>query len=297
MSSLSYALVTPARNEAENLARLATCLADQTVTPTEWVIVDNGSTDETAAVAAELAQRQPWVRAIAQPADEGVVRGRPVVRAFQAGLRALRMLPDVVVKLDADVSFGPDYFERLLAAFEADPRLGIASGSAYELDGAGEWRQQFSTGSSVWGATRAYRLRCLEDVQPLDEEMGWDGIDRLKANMLGWRTTTVLDLPFRHHRQEGERDGVRRKAWAAQGRVSHYMGYRFWYMVLRALHHARREPAALAMIGAHAAAAVRRRPRCPDRAVREYLRQEQRLGTVLVRRREALGKTRPSPSS
>jgi biofilm PGA synthesis N-glycosyltransferase PgaC len=294
MSSHSYALVTPARNESENLGRLASCLVAQTVTPTEWVIVDNGSIDATAVVAAELAARHPWVRVITQPAEEGLVRGRPVVRAFQAGLRALQTRPDVIVKLDADVSFGRDYFERLLDAFAADERLGIASGSAFELDAAGEWRQQFSTGTSVWGATRAYRRQCLDDVQPLDEEMGWDGIDRLKANMLGWRTATVLDLPFRHHRLEGERDGARRKAWAAQGRVSHYMGYRFWYMVLRALHHARREPAALAMIGAHAAAALRRRPRCPDRAVRDYLRREQRLGTVLVRRREALGKAHPS---
>ncbi len=66
--------------------------------------------------------------------------------------------------------------------------------------------------------------------------------------MHGWRTEILLDLPFRHHRLEGERDGSRATAWATAGQGSYYMGYRSWYLVLRALHHARTEPAALAMI-------------------------------------------------
>jgi glycosyltransferase involved in cell wall biosynthesis len=291
MSGLSYALVTPARNEADNLRRLAGCLAAQTRQPSRWVIVDNGSTDSTLAVAWEFERTLPWVRVHEAPGADALDRGAPVVRAFQAGLNALRARYDVVVKLDADVSMEPEYFERLLAAFEGDPTLGIASGSAFEEGPDGVWRQQYATGGSAWGASRAYRWECLEDVLPLEEYMGWDGIDRLKANMRGWRTGTLVSLPFQHHRKEGERDGARRKAWAAQGDCAHYMGYRLWYLVLRALHNARREPAALAMIAGHVSAAVRRKPRCPDPAVRAYLRSEQRLGNLLQRRREALGKT------
>jgi glycosyltransferase involved in cell wall biosynthesis len=41
--SLSYVVVTPARDEAENLRRQAAWLAEQTHRPSEWVIVDNGS--------------------------------------------------------------------------------------------------------------------------------------------------------------------------------------------------------------------------------------------------------------
>jgi hypothetical protein len=50
----------------------------------------------------------------------------------------------------------PDYFERLFQAFTQDPLLGIASGSAWELDD-GVWRQRLVTDVAVWGATRAYR--------------------------------------------------------------------------------------------------------------------------------------------
>jgi len=44
---LSYAIVTPARNEAANLTRLGACPTEQSQLPDKWVIVDNGSTDET----------------------------------------------------------------------------------------------------------------------------------------------------------------------------------------------------------------------------------------------------------
>ncbi len=85
--------------------------------------------------------------------------------------------------------------------------------------------------------------------------MGWDGIDEMKASARGWHTHALTDLPFKHHRVEGQRDGSRRRARIAQGRAAHYIGYRPSYLVLRSLHHARREPAALAMMWGYADAA------------------------------------------
>jgi biofilm PGA synthesis N-glycosyltransferase PgaC len=284
-----YALVTPARNEAENLERLAGCLLAQTVRPAAWVVVDSGSTDETPAVAERLAAEHPWISALAAPGERDAAPGAPVVRAFHAGLAALGERPDVVVKLDADVSFDPDYFERLLAAFAADTRLGIAGGACWEeQDGA--WRPTHVTGAHVRGASRAYRRACLEDVLPLEERMGWDGIDELKAAVNGWETRIVPGLGFRHHRPVGARDGGRHRRWLAQGRGAHYMGYRPWYLVLRTLHRARREPAALAMLWGYGAAALRREPRCADEAVRARLRSEQSVSRLPLRMREARGR-------
>ena len=107
-------------------------------------------------------------------------RGAPIVRALHAGIDALDLVPDVLVNVDADVTVEPDYFARLLDVFANDPSLGIASGSAWELED-GEWRQRFVTGGTVWGATRAYRWKCLQDVLPLEERHGWDGIDQLEG--------------------------------------------------------------------------------------------------------------------
>ena len=197
----------------------------------------------------------------------------------------------MIVKVDADVSFEPDHFERLLAEFTADPALGIASGNAVELED-GAWQPRYNTGASVWGAARAYRAACLQAVLPLERSMGWDGIDELKAHRRGWSTRTVVDLEFRHHRGEGERDGGSRwRPWTARGRAAHYMGYRPWFLVLRALHHARREPTALGMVWGYGSAVLGRREVCQDAGVRAELRRTQSLRTLAARRRRAIGAT------
>jgi poly-beta-1,6-N-acetyl-D-glucosamine synthase len=286
--ALSYALVTPVRDEAENLPRLSGAIEAQTLLPAAWVVVDDGSSDRTPVYARALAERLPWASFVELPSAHTVARGAPIVRSF---MRGLEEVPDaaVVVKLDADVSMAPDYFERLLRAFEADPRLGMASGSAYELV-RGRWEQRFGTRTSVWGAARAYRRECLVDVLPLEARMGWDSVDEHKAQLRGWRTMTLLDLPFRHHRAEAERDPSSYTAWRTQGDVCHYLGYRPSYVLLRAAFRALRNPAAVGLLTGYVGAAMRRQPPCSDVAVRARVREGQRLRTLPARVREARGR-------
>ena len=210
------------------------------------------------------------------------------MQALHAGLGSLDVSPDIVVNVDADVTMEPDYFERLLDAFERDPSLGIASGSAWEPHN-GVWRQRFVTGGTVWGATRAYRWACLQDVLPLEERHGWDGIDQLKARARGWRTQTFTDLAFRHHRPEGSRDGSTWKHWLANGDTAYFMGYRPLYLLVRTLHHLRRDPAAFGLVLGYLSAALRRSARMNDPDARAVLRADQSIRLLLQRRREAYG--------
>ncbi|HEY1316405.1 MAG TPA: glycosyltransferase family A protein [Gaiella sp.] len=286
----TYALVSPVRSEAENLARIAECLAAQTVLPACWIIVDNGSTDSTPTVVADLERRFAWVRSRSIPGADRALPGAPVVRAFHAGLELLPPeWPDVVVKLDVDTSFDERHFEGLLDAFRDDPRLGIAGGVCLEQDADGEWRPTHVTSDHVRGAVRAYRRACLRDVLPLEDGMGWDGIDEAKAQARGWRTRTIPALSFRHHRPVGARDGGSHKRRVAEGRGAHYMGYRPSYLVARSLFQARRDPRALAMIVGYLDSMIRRRPVLPDPDAVRVLREKQRLRTIRTRGREARG--------
>jgi biofilm PGA synthesis N-glycosyltransferase PgaC len=290
---LSYSVVTPVRNEAANIRRLAESLACQNQLPLTWVIVDTGSTDETTDIVDALVDSHPWIVATSLDGEDALVRGGPIARAFELGFACLPAMTDIVVKLDADTSFDPDYFERLVTEFDADPVLGMASGTCLELED-GTWRERHVTGSTVWGASRAYRRECLEGVLPLEHRMGWDGVDEFRANARGWRTRTFKQLPFRHHRREGERDGAPHRARIAQGRAARFLGYRFWYLALRAVWNARRDPAALAMIWGYVVAAFHREPRCADADARTYLRRQQSVQRLPARAAEAVGRRRGS---
>jgi biofilm PGA synthesis N-glycosyltransferase PgaC len=282
-----YAVITPVLNERENLARLAAALEAQTVRPRLWLIVDTGSDDDSLAIIRQLEEDLDWVQSTTL--DAGRARGGPIVRAFNAGMASVPEDVEVIVKLDADISFDADYFETLLAAFASEPSLGIASGTCFEQQG-GEWLERHVTADHVWGAIRAYRAACLRDVSPLEERMGWDGIDVLKANARGWRTGIVPGLAFRHHRGEGSRDGSRAAPWLARGRAAQYMGYRPSFLVFRACHHALGDPMALMMIAGWLKPVLKREPICDDPIARDYLRRQQRLREIPARLREARGR-------
>jgi poly-beta-1,6-N-acetyl-D-glucosamine synthase len=291
---LSYGIVTPVLNEENDLGRLASCLIGQTVVPSAWIIVDQGSVDATPMIVKTLAVEHPWIR-LCPTEGEDLARGAPIVRAFHAGIAELDPALDVVVKLDADISMKADHFQRLLQEFARDPCLGIASGIAYEEQADGVWRQRHATGAGVWGACRAYRRECLDELLPLEEHMGWDGLDLAKAAVKGWRTRLLLDLPFRHHRSEGVRDGRRLRTWTIQGEANHFMGYRFSYLLIRTLYRMLHDPAAVGLLLGYARARARRRPQCSDVEVREYVRKGQSFRLLPRRAREAMRARAPLP--
>ena len=268
---------------------LAPTVVAQTVRPAAWVIVDDGSTDGTAALVAALAAEHEWITLlhsgrVSGALTEGRREGRDLL-ALQQGIGALPPHVETVTKLDADVALPADYFERLNAAFAADPRLGIASGQRCELEG-GEWQPRRLTGTAVEAQCRTYRRACWEALQPIEPRMGWDGMDEARAIVAGWTTHVVNGLEFRHRRPMGTRDGNRLRARTAEGHAAHYMGYRPSYLLARAVWHARREPAAFAMLWGYATAIAERRPRSADAAAVDYVRQRQSARYLLRTWRE-----------
>jgi glycosyltransferase involved in cell wall biosynthesis len=292
---LTYAAVTPARDEEENLGRLAEAMLAQSILPVRWVIVENGSTDGTAALAAGLAASHAWVRLVQTEPTANYDRTSPYMRAWHAGVESTEGLGDVVVKLDADVSFEPGFFERILAEFEADPTLGITSGSCHEWRD-GEWRAWELPGDAVWGPTRSYRRSCLEIVLPLHDTVAYSIIDVAKAQLAGYRVRHLRDLPFRHHRPEGTGEGSRWRAWFGEGEAARYVWYRPTYVLGRCIYRLRRDRAAAGLVAGYLSAALRRKPRYADPEVRRAVRDRQRARRALAvaTRRLATG-ARTSP--
>jgi hypothetical protein len=229
----AYAVVTPVKDEGEHLQRTIDSMRAQTHPPAQWVIVDDGSRDQTLAIAHAAAERTPWITAVSTTAGNGSrARGAPVVRAFTRGLAEIDAAHEFVVKLDGDLFLPSHYFEWVAATFARDERAGIVGGRVLIHDGGG-WQPEKVGRHTVHGAIKAYRRRCLDDIGGLRASMGWDGIDEYGAKARGWRVIPLSELHVLHYAQRGSKQ----RWWRArleEGRGAHFMGYIPSFVVARA---------------------------------------------------------------
>ena len=121
----TYALISPARDEALFIEQTIKAVISQTYRPLKWVIVSDGSRDETDDIVQKYAVSNPWIELIRMPLHwERNFAGK--AHAFNVGYAAVAHLqPDIVGNLDADVSFTEDHFRILASKFAEDPELGV----------------------------------------------------------------------------------------------------------------------------------------------------------------------------
>lgn len=243
-----YAVITPARNEGSEIEQTIQSVLQQTVRPSAWVIVDDGSTDETGAILDRYAEQIPWI-VVVHRKDRGFRHpGGGVVEAVQDGYRALELADwEFIVKLDADLVLEPDYFERCLAEFSADPKLGIGGGTVYNISN-GKREIEGNPAFHVRGATKIYRRGCWDALGGLLPAPGWDTLDEVKANMLGWRTRSFSNIPVLQRRATGSNDGAW-KDYVKNGRANYISGYHPLFMLLKCVKRVPQKPYVVAALG------------------------------------------------
>lgn len=219
-----YVIVSPVRDEERFIAGTVRSVLEQTVRPAEWVIVNDGSSDRTGEILDAYAAEHAWIRVVHR-ANRGFRKaGGGVAEAFNDGYKTLRATDwDFIVKLDGDLIFAPDYFEKCFDQFRHDPRLGIGGGTIYNIV---EGEDQIEEGPKfhVRGATKIYRRDCWEAIGGLWVATGWDTIDEVKANMLGWTSQSFPDIPLRQQRPTGTAES-RWKDMVKCGRAHYISGY------------------------------------------------------------------------
>jgi poly-beta-1,6-N-acetyl-D-glucosamine synthase len=282
VSSRRYCLVTPCRDEAKYARRTLDSVVRQTIPPALWVIVDDGSKDETPQILAEYAAKYPFIRIITR-ADRGDRKlGGGVIDAFYTGYDSIRPEEfDYVCKFDLDLDLPAGYFENIMKRMEAEPRIGTASGKPFFIEsGTGRKVYEVCGDENSVGMIKFYRTACFKQIGGFVRELMWDGIDCHRCRMLGWIAVSWPDesIAFEHLRPMG----TSHKNWWT-GRTRHgigqyFMGTGISYMLASCLFRLFRPPILLgstAMLWGYMKSAIQRKPRYGDAEFRQFLRRYQ----------------------
>lgn len=285
-----YVLISPCRNEAEYMRRTLDSVAAQSLQPTLWVIVDDGSTDDTPAVLQEYASRHPWIRIVTRKDRGHRSVGPGVIDAFYAGYQTITPSDfEFMCKLDLDLELPTRYFEILMKRMAENPRIATCSGKAYVQEGDQLVPERHGDDTSL-GMTKFYRTACFEKIGGFVREVMWDGIDNHRCRMHGWLACSwdEPDLRFTHLRPMGSSQDSIYVGRMRHGYGQYFMGTGPVFMLASALFRLNQKPYVLgsgAMMWGWLKAALQGKPRYEDLNFRRFLRRYQWRALLLGKRR------------
>lgn len=284
-----YVVVTPARNEAPFIEKTMESMIRQTVLPLKWVIVDDGSTDETAAIVSKYLSDYPWIDMICREKRNGRnFAGK--VNAFYAGLERLQDIPwEFVSNLDGDISFDPDHFEFLLGRCVSDPKLGVV-GTTFREEGFDLARDVIEWETHVGGQCQMFRRQCFEEIGgyvPVATG-GVDWVAVITARMKGWKTRSFAEREFYHHRPMGTAGGGPLTSAYRYGRKDYCIGSHPLWEAARVAHRMGRRPyilSGITLAAGYGWAWMNREPRAVSKELIQFHRREQmtKLKRILKR--------------
>ena len=273
-----YILITPARDEEENIERTIQSVIAQTLLPTKWMIVSDGSTDHTDEIVRKYVSEHAWIELIRIP--EHLDRQFAAkVNAFNEGYEKIKNEKyDVIGNLDADLSFDKDYFEFLMGKFSSDPMLGVA-GTPFVEEGM-HYDYRFTNIEHVSGACQMFRRQCFEDIGGYVPIHG-GGIDWTAvttARMKGWKTRTFTEKQCIHHKKMGSGNGSLLQSWFRQGQKDYFLGGHPLWQLFRTLYQMTKKPyviGGLLLFGGYHWALISGAERPVSRELMAFHRKEQ----------------------
>jgi biofilm PGA synthesis N-glycosyltransferase PgaC len=286
---LDYVLITPAHNEGDHIELTVKSVIAQTVLPKKWIIVSDGSTDDTEAIVSRYLEGRPWIELVKlPPRKERHFAAK--VQAFNAGYERVKGLEfDVIGNVDGDVSFGPDYFEYLLGKFAENPKLGVA-GTHYVEGDFHSFRDSYINVQHVNGQVQMFRRACFEDIGgyvPI-KGGGIDWVAVTTARMRGWTTQSFSGREFNHHRPMGTAGTGVLGARFHYGKKDYFLGGHPLWQLCRGTFQLAKKPyivGGLALLAGYFWCWIRRAPRPISKELMEFHRKEQmaRLRELLAR--------------
>lgn len=275
-----YVLITAAKDEERHIEKTIQSVISQTILPRKWIIVSDGSIDHTEKIVERFTTNFNFIKLLHRNTKKSRNFASKVY-AIREGVAHLKdMEYDFIGNLDADISFGQNYYESILEKFQENPKLGIAGGVLFEPWNR-KWKPQFISKTwSVSGPIQMFRRQCFKDIggyTPL-KKGGVDGIAEVMARMHGWEVRTFPDIKTNHHRRMGTelRNTLKAKFW--DGIVDSSHGNHLLFEIAKFISRIRERPyffGSFLRLSGYCCAFLKRDERDLPNDVMIYLRKEQ----------------------
>lgn len=191
---MRFLIIIPAHNEEDNLPFTLTSLQQQSSKDFKVVVVNDGSTDRTAEVIRNYTETDSRFETVNLQKSEHQP-GSKVVHAFKNGLQTQSIDEfDIICKFDADIILPENYLAEVATAFINNPEYGLVGGLLY-IEKEGSWVYEGNSNKHhVRGPMKAYRKECFVQIGGLRETLGWDNIDSILLDHLGWKEVVLPEL-------------------------------------------------------------------------------------------------------
>jgi glycosyltransferase involved in cell wall biosynthesis len=277
--ALKYVLITPARNEEAYIERTIKSVVTQTVLPTRWMIVSDGSTDRTDEIVKGYLTENSWIELLRIP-EKRDRQFAAKVHCFNAGYAKLKNCQyHIIGNLDADISFENDYLEFLLKKFSQISDLGVA-GTPFVEEGYNSVDDSFEGETHVAGGCQLFRRECFEEIGGYvpHKSGGIDWIAVTTARMKGWKTRSFSERVFHHARRLGTAESGSLGSFFSYGMKDYYLGGHPVWEVFRVIYQMTKKPlivGGLALLAGYSVAFMRRMKRPVSQDLLKFHRNEQ----------------------
>jgi len=203
-SKVNYALVTPAKDEGLHIEKTIASVLSQTLRPCKWVLVSDGSVDNTDELIRSRLKDNPFMEFVR--VEKNSMRDfSSKIDAFNKGYERLKDCEyDFIGNLDGDISFEPHYYETILNKFQENPKLGLAGGISLDLI-EGKYHPVKIYENSVIGGIQLFRKECFDAIGGLMHMKygGEDTIAELMVRQRGWQVRTFEEISVWHNEETG----------------------------------------------------------------------------------------------
>ena len=274
--SRRYIVVTPCKNEGENLPDLIDSIVAQTIRPVAWMIVDDGSTDDTPYIIEDTVKIHDWIQSIRLDntvRDLGLHLAGVMNKGFDCTISYCReqgIKYNYLGNLDGDLTLPPTFYENLMREFEKDSELGVASGGTRHIIGNRIVHAKVSVNEPS-GGHMLIRKECFEECGGIPLSYATDSVMKAKVRIRGWKTRRFEDNVATEIRDVNAAEGYW-KGFVHKGESSYYLTHNPLHVIARVVMYSVRRPyyVGIAYLKGYLGSIIRRKERINDPEIRRY---------------------------